>query len=146
MNYMQEAYNEAVKAYEEHEIPVGAVIVKDGEIIARGHNRKERLRDVSSHAEIEALKLAAATLGRTNLEGCSLYCTLEPCPMCLSAVIQSNIRVLYYGAYDRDAGAVESFMKIREFPGGARVRTIGGLMEDQCAGLIKRFFQEMRKI
>ena len=144
MNYMKEAYQEALKAGLEGEIPVGAVIVCEGEIIARGRNRKEQKYDITSHAEIEAIKEAGQLLKRTNLRGCTLYCTLEPCPMCLSAIIQSNIRELYFGAYDKEAGAVESYMKINEFPGGGRIRTVGGLMEFEASELIKEFFKSLR--
>ena len=144
MNYMQEAYQEAIKAGLEGEIPVGAVIVYEGQIIARGRNRKEQKHDITSHAEIEAIKEAGRLLQRTNLHGCILYCTLEPCPMCLSAIIQSNISKLYFGAYDKDAGAVESYMKINEFPGGSRIRTVGGVMEEQASVLIRDFFKSLR--
>ena len=142
--FMKAAYSEALIAFKDNEVPVGAVIVLNGEIIAKGHNTKIRDKDISAHAEINALKMASKKLDRTNLHDCDLYITLEPCSMCLSAILQSNIKKIYFGAYDATMGSVESIMKIAEFPLGNKAVTIGGIMENECSHLISTFFKEMR--
>ncbi len=144
IEYMQEAYSQALIAYESNEVPVGAVIVLNDEIIAKGYNTKVRDIDISAHAEIQALKVAARKLGRTNLHDCNIYITLEPCSMCLSAILQSNINNIYFGAYDKTMGAIESCMKISEFPLGNKVNTIGGIMEYECSEILKIFFKKIR--
>ncbi len=144
IKYMQEAYQEAIKAYRIQEVPVGAVIVQNDIIIARGHNTKIKELDITGHAEIQVLKLAAKKLGRTNLNDCIIYITLEPCSMCLSAILQSNIKNIYFGAYDKTMGAVESCMKITEFPLSNKVKTVGGILEFKCSIILKRFFKEIR--
>lgn len=142
--YMKEAIIEAKKAYGRNEVPVGAIIVYMGEIIARAGNSKEDDLDVSAHAEILAIREAGRILGKVNLAGCTLYSTLEPCPMCMGAIIQSNLRQLVYGAADPVKGAVESFMKICEFPDGGRIDVIGGIMEEECSSLLISFFRGIR--
>lgn len=144
--YMNEAFKEALSAYKKHEIPVGAIIVFQDKIIARAGNQKETTKDIGGHAEMLALKIAGQKLGRVNLEGCSIYTTLEPCPMCMGAIIQSNIRRLIFGARDPSLGAVESHMKITEFPDGKRIQCIGGVMEEESEALIKKFFTRLRNI
>ncbi len=142
--YMKEAIIESKKAYGRNEVPVGAIIVYKGEIIARAGNTKEENLDVCAHAEILAIREAGRVLGKVNLAGCTLYSTLEPCPMCMGAIILANIRKLVYGARDPVKGAVESFMKIREFPDGGRIDVIGGIMEEECASLLISFFRGIR--
>ena len=144
-NYILEAFKEALIAKDENEVPVGAVIVQNNQVIAKGHNTKLKDIEISAHAEINALKAASRKLGRTNLYDCDIYITLEPCSMCLSAILQSNIKNIYFGAYDLTMGAVESSMKITEFPLGNRTNTIGGILEEECSNLLSTFFKEIRK-
>ncbi|KNY29685.1 tRNA adenosine(34) deaminase TadA [Pseudobacteroides cellulosolvens] len=144
--YMNEAYKEGLKAYGKLETPVGAVIVFNGKIIARGHNTREQKQDPTLHAEIIAIKKAAKKLGSWRLIDCDLYVTLEPCPMCAGALIQSRIRNLYYGAKDPKAGAVGSvldILAIEKF--NHKVNVYSGIMENKCSDILKNFFRELRK-
>ncbi len=143
---MLKALRQAELAFHKGEAAVGAVIVKDGQIIARGHNRKEAKLDVTSHAEIEAIKKAAKKLGTWRLEDCDMYVTLEPCPMCAGAIIQSRIRTLYIGAMDSRAGAAGSVIDLFRVPQfNHRVDVVIGLLHEQCTGLLKNFFRQLRK-
>ena len=143
---MLKALKQAELAFSKGEAAVGAVVVKDGVIISRGHNRKEAKLDVTSHAEIEALKKAARKLGTWRLDGCDMYVTLEPCPMCAGAVIQSRIRTLYIGAMDNRAGAAGSVVDLFRVPQfNHRVDVVIGLLHEQCTELLKKFFQELRQ-
>lgn len=144
MEYMEAALIEARLAFDEHEVPVGAVVVHEGRIIAQARNKKEQNHDLTAHAEILAMREAGKALGKTNLKDCQIYITLEPCPMCLSAIIQANIRTLCFGAYDRTMGAVESYMKIKEFPDGNRIEVVGGILEKECGSLLQDFFRTLR--
>jgi len=144
IKYMKEAYSQALKAFEYNEVPVGAVIVFNNEIIAKGHNTKVKDIDITGHAEIKVLKLASKKLCRTNLKDCVIYITLEPCSMCLSAILQSNIKNIYFGAFDKTMGSIESCMKISEFPLSNNVISIGGIMEQECSEILKKFFREIR--
>lgn len=140
--YMKAALKEAEKAYEKGEAPIGAVIVKDGRIIARAHNLRETRKDPTAHAEILAIGKASKKLEAWRLSGCDLYVTLEPCPMCAGAVIQSRIRRLYYGADDAKAGsAIDLFSNNFNH----KVEVYKGIMEEECAGVLKEFFKELRK-
>ena len=141
--YMKIALLEACKALEEGEVPVGAVLVKDGEIIAQGHNRREAQHDISSHAEIEVLKEAGQKLGTWSLEGCSLYVTLEPCLMCAGAIEQARISTLVYGADDKAEGAVTSKRAIFDSNAGP-ILIYRGVLKEECAGLLKSFFLAKR--
>jgi tRNA(adenine34) deaminase len=143
--YMKSAYTEALMAFEENEVPVGAVIVLNNKVIAKGHNSKIRDLEITAHAEINVLKIASKKLGRVNLHDCDIYITLEPCSMCLSAILQSNIKNIYFGANDPTMGAIESKMKIAEFPLGNSAVTIGGIMELECSKLLSSFFKKIRK-
>ncbi len=125
------------------DVPVGAVIIKDGEIIARGHNQRESSADPTAHAEIVALRQAAKVLGTWRLDGTSLYSTLEPCPMCAEAILQARVSRLVFGAYDIHSGAAGSafnlFCKGRIYP---LPEIIGGICEEECQSLLIRFFRE----
>lgn len=143
---MISAIEEAKKALALGEIPVGAVIVKDGEIIARGHNLRETRKDPVCHAEIEALRRAAQALGDWRLNGCGLYVTLEPCAMCAGAILNARVGRVVFGAYDKDYGAAGG--KIDLFASrslGGKTAVFGGIMERECAGILNEFFQNARK-
>lgn len=135
-----EAFAEAQKAFDEGEIPVGAVIVKDGEIIARAHNRREADKSPTAHAEILAIELAAKKLSDWRLTGCDLYVTLEPCIMCSGAIINSRIRRVYFAAYDHQAGAAGGNVNVF----GTR-EVYGGFHEMRAAQILKDFFNLHRK-
>lgn len=144
--FMQEAIKQAKEAYAKGESPVGAIIVKDGELIASGCNQKEEKQDVTSHAEIEALKKAAKKLGTWRLDGCDMYVTLEPCAMCAGAIIQSRIKTLYIGAMDKKAGAAGSVIdlfRVSQF--NHRVDVVYGLMFEECGNILTEFFKRLRK-
>lgn len=143
--FMLKAITQAKAAFRKGESPVGAIIVKDGEIIARGHNLKEAKQDITSHAEIEALKKAAKKLGSWRLDGCDMYVTLEPCAMCAGAIIQSRIRTIYIGAMDLKAGAAGSVTDLFRIPQfNHRVDVVYGLMFEECGKILKEFFGELR--
>ena len=142
---MKEALKEAKKAYAIEEIPVGCVIVKDGKVIARGYNKRESLQDTTLHAEIIAIKKACKKLGTWRLEDCDLYVTLEPCPMCSGAIIQSRIKNLYFGAYDPKTGAAGSVLDLFSYAFNHKVNVHKEIMLDECSKIIKDFFKELRK-
>lgn len=142
---MKEALKEAKKAYAIEEIPVGCVIVKDNKIIARGYNKRESMQDVTLHAEIIAIKKACKKLGSWRLEDCDLYVTLEPCPMCSGAIIQSRIKNLYFGAYDPKTGASGSVLDLFSYSFNHKVNVFKEIMIDECSKIIKDFFKELRK-
>lgn len=143
--FMMEAFKEAKLAFDEGEVPVGAIIVKDGQIVGRGHNRKEHTLDISSHAEIEAIRDAAKNLGKYYLIGCSIYVTLEPCLMCASAIAQSKISSLYYGADDLAEGAISSHHYIFDDPSiKNRPLVYKGFMAKESESLLKSFFEDKR--
>ncbi len=132
-------------AYDLAEVPIGAVLVKDGEVIARACNLKEELGDPTAHAEILALKEGAARLGGWRLSGATLYVTLEPCPMCAGAMLQARIDRVVFGAWDPKAGAAGSLLNVLEFPlFNHRVEVLGGILEDECAAMLKSFFRRLR--
>ena len=137
---MQEALFEAKLALEEGEVPVGAVVVKDGEIIARGHNTRERDLDISGHAEIVALKLAAQKLGRWALNDCALYVTLEPCPMCAGAIEQARLGTLVYGADDPQEGGISRYGMLN----GAETLVYRGEGKNEAESILQLFFKERR--
>ena len=127
----------------EGEIPVGAVIVKDGEIISAAVNKKESENDVTSHAEIIAIREASKKLNRWRLDDCDLYVTLEPCPMCAWAIINSHIKNDYFGSYDMNYGALGSKIDLRKIA-NSDLKVYGGIMEDECNLLLKEFFENIR--
>lgn len=142
--YMLRAMELARAAGEMGEIPIGAVIVKSGEIIAEGQNCRERKNDATSHAEIEAIRMAGEKLGDWRLEGCTLYVTLEPCPMCTGAIINSRISTVVFGAYDLRAGCMDSVIDLCNYPFESRPEIYGGIYEDECAEILSDFFKAVR--
>ena len=125
------------------EIPVGAIIVKDGEILAETFNQKETLNDVTAHAEILAIREAEQKLGRWRLDDCEMYVTLEPCPMCAWAIINSRIKTVYFGAYDHNYGALGSAIDLRKLA-NSKLKVYGGIMEKECTEVLDKFFEKMR--
>ena len=145
--YMKEALKQAQKAYDLGEVPVGAVIVKDGKIIGRGYNSKEKNYDTTKHAEIVAIQKASRKLRSWRLIDCDMYVTLEPCSMCAGAIINSRIKKLYYGAKDEKTGAVGSVLNLMEdYKFNHDVEVHSGVLEEDCSDLLKKFFKELRKI
>ncbi|MCR5307789.1 MAG: nucleoside deaminase [bacterium] len=144
IKFMKSAYNEATKAFLKDEIPVGCVIVKDGKIIARAHNLRESTQLVTHHAEILAITKANKKLNSWRLDDCDIYVTLEPCPMCFSAIIQARFKNLYFGAYDKKAGACGSIINLSDYKFNHSVNVVGGIMEDDCSKLISEFFKTLR--
>ena len=144
--FLKEAIREATKAAEMGEVPVGAVVVKKGEIIGKGHNKTEKTGDPTAHAEVLAIKSAAETLGTWRLDDCDLYVTLEPCPMCAGAIINSRIKRVYFGAYDTKGGAAsnESVVNLFNMPFQNTPETYGGICEKECAKLLTDFFKKQR--
>ena len=141
---MSSALEEAEIAFSKGEVPVGAVIVKDGKIIARGHNMREQKQNALSHAEMEAINNACKTLGSWRLDGCEMYVTLEPCPMCTGAIINSRISTLIFGAFDSKAGSVDSVINLCDYPYNHKVEIYGGIMEDECQEILQKFFKKLR--
>ena len=139
---MQQAIEEAKKT--KKDIPVGAVIVRNGKIIARAHNTKEETNDVTSHAEILALKEASKVLNNWRLDDCELYVTLEPCPMCTWAILDSRIKAIYFGSYDSQYGAMGSKIDLTKIS-KTNTKIYGGIKEYECNQLIDEFFKKIRK-
>ncbi len=145
--YMNLAYQEALKALDEGEVPIGAVIVKDEAVIGRGYNRMEALNDATAHAEIVAIGAASSSLSTWRLNKCTIYITLEPCLMCLGAILQSRIDTIVYGACDNRMGAIETYSykdqalkSYKRFP-----HTIGGIMAMESKSLLQTFFKSARE-
>ena len=143
--YMREAIKQAKLAAKKGEVPVGAVIVRDGEIIARGRNRREEKQSTLSHAETEAIAQANQVLGSWRLEDCTLYVTLEPCPMCAGAIINARIPKVYYGARDSAMGACGGVMNLfmEDFPHHPAL--VGGILADDCRKILEDFFRDLRR-
>ena len=145
--YMKQALKEANKAYKKLEVPVGAVIVKDGKIIARAHNQKETKTDTTKHAEILAIQKASKKLESWRLIDCEMYVTLEPCSMCAGAIINSRIKKVYIGAMDEKTGAVGSVLNLFEdYTFNHKVEAETGVMEKECQETLKKFFKELREL
>ncbi len=145
--FMKEALKEAKKAYEKLEIPVGAVIVKEGKIIARAHNLKESKHDTTKHAEILAIQKASKKLESWRLIDCDMYVTLEPCSMCAGALINARIRKLYIGTLDEKTGACGSVLNLFEdYKFNHKVEVEKGIMQKECEEILKSFFKDLRKI
>lgn len=145
-NFMREALKEARKAARKGEVPVGAVVVKDGKVIGRGHNLTESKQNAMTHAEMAALGKAVRKLKSWRLTGCDLFVTLEPCTMCGGAIVLSRIRNLVYGTADPKAGAVESTIRVLDNPKlNHRVQVTGGILKEECSKVLSDFFKEVRR-
>ena len=145
--YMKEALKEAKKAYKKLEVPVGAIIVKNGEIIAKAHNLKETKYDTTKHAEILAIQKASKKLKSWRLLDCEMYVTLEPCSMCAGAIINSRIKKIYIGALDEKTGACGSVLNLFEdYTFNHKVQYQTGVMQEECENMLKSFFKDLRKI
>ena len=145
MDFMEVAKYEASLAAEKGEIPVGAVIIKNGIIIGRGHNLKETLKDSTAHAEIIAIKQASNYIGDWRLNGCEMYVTLEPCPMCASAIIQSRISKIYIGTFNKDMGACGSIINILDSRALNSFIEVKWRYDEECSDLLTKFFDNRRK-
>ncbi|MFP4021829.1 MAG: tRNA adenosine(34) deaminase TadA [Halanaerobium sp.] len=146
IKYMKMALAEARKAYQRAEVPIGAVVVCNDQVVGRGFNLREQTQDPTSHAEMIALREAAANEASWRLEDCQLYVTLEPCPMCAGAILQSRIKRLVYGASDPKAGAVRSLYQLLDDDRfNHQVEVESGVMEKESAQLLKDFFRELRQ-
>ncbi len=143
--YMKLALKEAQKAYDKKEIPVGAVIVKDGKVISRAHNLKELKNDTTKHAEILAIQKASKKLGCWRLEDCEMYVTLEPCSMCAGALIQSRIKKVYIGTMDYKTGACGSVLNLlSDYKFNHSVEVETGVLAEECEKMLKEFFKSLR--
>ena len=144
--FMREALKEARRAADKGEVPVGAVIVLDGQVIGRGHNLRERLGDPTAHAEMLAIREASLEQGGWRLNGCTLYVTMEPCPMCAGAAILARLQRLVYGAPDPKAGAAGSCLDLLSLSCfNHQVTVLGGVCAEACAGIVQRFFRRLRQ-
>lgn len=145
--WMRAALREARQAFAEEEVPIGAVIVRDGHVIAAAHNQREQLHDPTAHAEMIAITQAAAAIGDWRLEHCALYVTLEPCPMCAGAIVQARIPVVVYGATDPKAGAVHTlFQLLDDRRLNHRAHVVAGVLAAECGGILTEFFQAQRRL
>lgn len=142
--YMKLALEETANALERNEVPIGCVIVKDDVIIGRGYNTRETAKTALGHAELMAIDEACNTLGGWRLFGCTLYVTLEPCPMCMGAIINSRIDNVVFGAYDKKAGCCGSIIHLAECGFNHRPKITGGVMEEECSQVISDFFKKLR--
>ncbi|MGN0498907.1 MAG: tRNA adenosine(34) deaminase TadA [Acutalibacteraceae bacterium] len=142
--FMRLALEQAHLAYQIGEVPVGAVVVKNGQVVGTGYNRRETDKNAVAHAELLAINDACKNLGGWRLWECELYVTLEPCPMCAGAIINSRIKRLVYGASDKKAGSVESIVKMFDLPYNHKPPYTAGVLEDECSQILKNFFKEMR--
>ncbi|MBU2444427.1 MAG: tRNA adenosine(34) deaminase TadA [Bacteroidetes bacterium] len=145
--FMKQAIHESQKAFENNEVPVGAVIVFENKIIGRGHNQTLKLNDPTAHAEMIAITSAANYLNDSRLKECSIYVTLEPCAMCAGAIVNAKIKNLYFGAFDPKAGACGTLFNITQSNNlNHRVKTFGGLLEDESKYLLQSFFEKLRLV
>ena len=142
---MREAIALAKEAYADDEVPIGCVIAKDGEIVARARNRREQGKTALSHAELDAIRDACQTLGGWRLWQCTLYVTLEPCPMCAVAILNAHIPRVVFGASDPKNGACGSLVDVLHLPGGFQPEVESGLMAEECAALLSDFFRMLRE-
>ena len=145
--FMKEALKEAKKAYDKDEVPVGAVIVKDGKIIARAHNLKETKQLPTAHAEITAIEKASKKLNNWRLEDCKMYVTLEPCPMCTGAIINARIKEIYIAVEDNISGCCGTVLDLvrKESFSNKNVKVEYGIMQEESSSLLKKFFKNLRK-
>jgi len=146
-HFMQMALDEAEQAFREEEVPIGAVIVREHRVIAAAHNQREQLHDPTAHAEMIAITQAAEALQSWRLEGCTLYVTLEPCPMCAGAIVQARIPQVVYGASDLKAGAVRSLFRLLDDPRlNHRAEIICDVLAEPCGAILTRFFAQQRRL
>jgi len=144
--FMREALRQAQKAYAADEVPIGAVVMREGKIIARAHNQVELLKDATAHAEMLALTAAEESAGDWRLTDCDLYVTKEPCPMCAGALVHTRIRRVIFGCADLAGGAAGSMMNLLQMPGlNHRCEIISGVLQEQCAALLQGFFRKHRQ-
>lgn len=143
--YMRMALELAAQAEGDGDVPVGCVIVKDGQVIGRGRNRREERGDATAHAEVEAIRDACARTGSWRLTDCTLYVTLEPCPMCAGGILSARIPELYYGAKDAGFGACGSILNLFEEDFRHHPKIVGHILEEECAQLLQDFFAQVRK-
>ncbi len=144
IKYMQQALSLAEQGARLGEVPVGAIVVKDGQVVAMAHNEREILPDATAHAEILAVRRACAALGTNRLSGCTLYVTLEPCPMCAGALANARVEHVVFGAYDARGGACGSMMRIQQYPLYYTPTFRGGVLADACARVLTEFFASKR--
>ena len=145
--FMKEALKEAKKAYKKLEVPVGVVIVKNEKIIARAYNQKEGKKSPTKHAEITAIEKACKTLKNWRLNDCEMYVTLEPCPMCAGAIVNSRIKKIYIGAMEQKSGACGSKLNLlQEYDFETKVEIETGIMKEECQNILKSFFKEIRNM
>jgi tRNA(adenine34) deaminase len=142
--FMRQALDEAIKSSRRGEVPVGAVVIRENQILSRGHNMPVTKKDSTAHAEIVAIREACRKVKSYRLPDCDLYVTLEPCTMCLGAVVQARIRRLVFGALDPKSGAVESIMNFPFEKTNHRVEIVGGVLTEECGQILKEFFQDRR--
>ena len=140
---MEKALEQAKLALLSGDVPVGAVVVYEGRIIACAHNEREKTGDPTAHAEVLAIRRAAEALQRRRLNGCTLYVTLEPCPMCAGAIVNSRIERVVFGAYDAKAGSFGTMINLTEYP-LFKPEIVGGVLKDECASLLSEFFKRKR--
>lgn len=145
IDFMKRAVELAKLSALDGEVPVGAVIVRDGEIVGEGRNRREYGKNALYHAEIEAIDSACRKLGGWRLWQCELYVTLEPCPMCAGAIINSRIKRVYFGAFDKKAGSFGSVADFNEIPYNHKPEIVSGVMADECSNLLTEFFKNLRR-
>lgn len=145
IKYMKKAIRYAGRSLLSDDVPIGCVIVRNNKIIGYGYNKKEELRSPIAHAEIMAIKMAAKNLNSYHLEGCDIYVTLEPCLMCVGAILNARIKNLYFGARNKRFGAVISHQKIEKLITNHRINYESGILERECASLISEFFSDLRK-
>lgn len=143
--FMKRAMTRAKAAAKDGEVPIGAVIVKDGKIIATGRNMREKRKNALLHAEIIAIDRACKKIGAWRLMDCTLYVTMEPCPMCAGAIVNSRIKRVVYGCYDKKAGAYGSVFNLADHPLNHKYEVVGGVLEKECAGLLSQFFFNLRQ-
>ena len=145
--YMKKALIEAKKAFDKDEVPIGAIIVKDGKIIAKAHNCKEIKKDTTMHAELIAIKKASKKLNSWRLTNCEMYTTLEPCPMCAGAIINSRIKKVYIGAKDEKSGAAGSVLNLfKDYKFNHLVEVEQGILEEDCKKILQDFFKYLREM
>ncbi len=142
--YMKLAISRAKAAYRDGEVPIGAVIVRDGKVISNGRNFREKKNNALCHAEIIAINRACKFLKRWRLHDCDLYVTLEPCAMCAGAIINARVRRVVFGAFDGKAGSFGSLINLNDYPYNHKPEIVSGVMESECATLLSSFFKELR--